>query len=104
MDLLQEHVKELKSSNGQLLSKVNDNMNVGYACALKIFLSWKMKHPKLFLDKVRSLIHEAQVEIPDSVIDRAHRIGPVRSVNNKSQSIIVRLSTFPSSDKVISSS
>ena len=51
---------------------------------------------EVVLDKVRSLINEAQIEIPDSVIDRAHRIGPVRkdSDNNKTQSIIVRFSTF----------
>ena len=96
--LLQEHVKELKLSNGRLLSKVNDIEQYGRRLCLRIedIPVVEEETAEVVLDKVRSLINEAQIEIPDSVIDRAHRIGPVRkdSDNNKTQSIIVRFSTF----------
>ena len=96
--LLQEHVKELKLSNGRLLSKVNDIEQYGRRLCLRIedIPVVEEETAEVVLDKVRSLINEAQIEIPDSVIDRAHRIGPVRkdSDNNKTPSIIVRFSTF----------
>ena len=48
------------------------------------------------LNKVRGLISDTKSDIPETVIDRAHRIGPKISKENgkKSQSIIVRFTTF----------
>ena len=49
------------------------------------------------LDSVKSLFKEAKVDIPESVIDRAHRIGSRyldASPNNYCKSIIVRFTTF----------
>ena len=44
------------------------------------------------LKKVKNLINEeADVEIPEETIDRAHRVGPKK---NKTQAIIVKFSTF----------
>ena len=47
--------------------------------------------------KVINIIKESEVEIPESVLDRAHRIGPTYTDNDtgkKMQSIIVRFMTF----------
>ena len=49
------------------------------------------------LDSVKSLFKEAKVDIPESVIDRAHRIGSRyldASSNNCYKSIIVYFTTF----------
>ena len=49
------------------------------------------------LDSVKSLFKEAKVDIPESVIDRAHRIGSRyldASSNNCYKSIIVHFTTF----------
>ena len=49
------------------------------------------------LTKVKSLITEAKCEIPDAVIDRAHRIGKVYKDKNSKElckSVIVRFTTF----------
>ena len=46
---------------------------------------------------VINIIKESEVEIPESVLDRAHRIGPTYTDNDtgkKMQSIIVRFMTF----------
>ena len=47
--------------------------------------------------KVINIIKESEVQIPESVLDRAHRIGPTYTDNDtgkKMQSIIVRFMTF----------
>ena len=47
--------------------------------------------------KVINIIKESEVEIPESVLDRAHHIGPTYTDNDtgkKMQSIIVRFMTF----------
>ena len=49
------------------------------------------------LNMVKDLFKEAEIDIPDCVIDRAHRIGPLKSdrkPNEQVRSIIVRFSTF----------
>ena len=49
------------------------------------------------LDSVKSLFKEAKVDIPESVIDRAHKIGSRyldTSSNNYCKSIIMRFTTF----------
>ena len=49
------------------------------------------------LDKVKSLIKETSCDIPDVVIDRAHRIGKGyndKKTNFSCKSIIVRFTTF----------
>ena len=49
------------------------------------------------LKNVVNMIKESETEIPESVLDRAHRIGPKYTDNNtrkKMQSMIVRFTTF----------
>ena len=50
------------------------------------------------LNSVKSLFKEAKVDIPESIIDHAHRIGSRyldASSNNCCKSIIIRFTTFP---------
>ena len=44
------------------------------------------------LEKVKKLVNEAGVDVPDSNIDRAHCIGPKKK--KKKQEIIVKFATF----------
>ena len=47
------------------------------------------------LDKVKNVFEEIGVEVPDAVIDRAHRIGPKSFRDGKAkQQVIVRLATW----------
>ena len=49
------------------------------------------------MEKVINITKESEAEIPESVLDRAHRIGPTYTDNDtgkKMQSIIVRFRTF----------
>ena len=49
------------------------------------------------LEFTKSLFKEAKIEVPDNVLDRAHRIGPSytdRITSKKCKSIIVRFTTF----------
>ena len=50
-----------------------------------------------FLEKVINIVNESEAEVPESVLERAHHIGPTYTDNdtgNKMQSIIVRFITF----------
>ena len=48
------------------------------------------------LDKVKELIEEAEIEIPDDCIDRAHRVGKAFVDTNgaRKQQVIVRFTTW----------
>ena len=47
------------------------------------------------LKKVKQVFKELRVSIPDAVVDRAHRIGPVKKVNGKNpRQMIVRMTTW----------
>ena len=49
------------------------------------------------LEKVINIVKESEAKIPESVLDRAHRIGPTYTGNDtgkKMQSITVRFTTF----------
>ena len=43
------------------------------------------------LEKVKKMINEAGIDVPDSNTDRAHRIGPKK---DKKQAIMVKFTTF----------
>ena len=46
-------------------------------------------------EKVRRIFDELEVLVPDAVLDRAHRIGPVKQINGKTfQQVIVRFTTW----------
>ena len=98
--LLQKHVNTLKETNVALQEKcknlehfVECNEQYSRRTCLRITNIPCEKDETLekVLEKVKKLVNEAGVDIPNSNIDRAHRIG---SKKDKKQAIIVKFTTF----------
>ena len=97
--LLQTHVDKLKAHNTQLQERCSESENqideleqYGRSLCLGITgISTEGKETSdSVLTKVKELIDESGVSIPDSAIDRAHGIGKKKG---KSQAVIVRFTT-----------
>ena len=92
--MLQQQVSNLK----QMCTKINDLEQYGRRQCLRIdgVPYDKKEDSDAVLLKVKDLVKEAEVNIPDSCLDRAHRIGKpyFDKDRTKHQSIIVRFSTF----------
>ena len=88
--MLQKHVENLKRSNEELQKKCEENEQYGRRLCLRIKgLTKKSKETANdVLHQVRDLFKEAEVEIPDAVLDRAHRIS------RENNDVIVRFTTF----------
>ena len=94
--LLQNHVSKVKHA---LDNKVNELEQYGRRVCLRIESVEHKVNEKSeeVLEKVINIIKEPEAEIPESVLDRAHRIGPTYTDNDtgkKMQNIIVRFTTF----------
>ena len=97
--LLQTHVENLKEQNTQLRERcletekqIEEIEQYGRRLCLRITgIPTKEKETAdMVLGKVKNLIEESGVDISDSTIDRAHRIGKRKG---SSQQIIVRFTT-----------
>ena len=88
--MLQQHVSTLKRSNEELIKRCEENEQYGRRLCLKIKGIPRKEKEKSdeVLDQVRSLFDEAEVTIPDAVLDRTHR------VSKKTNDVIVRFTTF----------
>ena len=88
--MLQQHVSTLKRSNEELIKRCEENEQYGRRLCLRIKGIPRKEKEKSdeVLDQVRSLFDEAEVTIPDTVLDRAHR------VSKKTSEVIVRFTTF----------
>ena len=74
--MLKEHVKNLKRSNEELQKKCEEHEQYGRRLCLRIKgLTKKPRRCKGVLNQVSNLFKEAEVGIPDAVLDRAHRIS-----------------------------
>ena len=101
VSLLQKHVTSLKQSNIELQKRCSDlevfvdnNEQYSRRTCLRItnMPCEENESSEDVLRKVKKLItEEAELDIPEAVIDRAHRIGPRK---NKKQTAIVKFSTF----------
>ena len=94
--LLQNHVSTVKHA---LDKKVDELEQYGRRVCLRIEGVEHQANEKSedVLEKVVNIIKESETEIPESALDRAHRIGPTYTDNNtgkKMQSITVRFTTF----------
>ena len=92
VQVFQKQITELKQANEEL-------EQYGRRLCLRIegVPSAENEKSDEVLDKVRSLIKEAECDIPDVVIDRAHRIGNGyldKKTNRNCKSIMVRFTTF----------
>ena len=93
--LLQQHVSALKQQDDKM-----DELEQ-YSRRLRLRLEGiptnDCKTSEEALNYVKSKIDEAGVEIPDAVIDRAHKIGKSyldRESNNEVNTVIVRFTSF----------
>ena len=75
--MLQQHITSLKRSNEDLIRKCEENEQYGRQLCLRIKGVPRKDKEKSdeILKEVRKLFDEAEVEIPDAVLDRAHRIS-----------------------------
>ena len=90
VEMLQQHVISLKEQNeilGNKFREGNDDIlkiceeNEQYSRRLRLRVEGiptvANEKSEDVLEKVRKIISENQVDIPDTVLDRAHRAGPV---------------------------
>ena len=100
--MLQKHVTNLKEvCNSKIQdndSKIDQLEQYGRRQCLRIegVPFKKEEDSDVVLSKVKELIVESGIEVPDACLDRAHRIGKpyFDSKDKKYQSIIVKFSTF----------
>ena len=88
--MLQQHVTSLKRSNEDLIKKCEENEQYGRRLCLRIkgIPRREKERSDEVLEQVRKLFGEAEVTIPDAVLDRAHR------VSKSNHDVIVRFTTF----------
>ena len=102
VEMLQQHVKSLKEQNeilgnkcreghDDILKICEENEQYSRRLCLRGIPTVENEKSEDVLEKVREIISENQVDIPDTGLDRAHRVGPV--IDDK-QCVIVRFSTF----------
>ena len=97
VSLLQEQVKSFQKQLSVLEWKNKELQQYSSFCLIIGVPYVENESLDDVLDKVKSLITESGCEIPDVVIDRAHRIGrgyKDKTRNVPCKSIIVRFSTF----------
>ena len=105
-------IKELKERVASLIDEIKDletkvdllNLSMinleQYSRRISFRLDWIKKEnnesTEKFLKLVKDCFKEANVTIPDSVLDRAHRIGPIYhdENNNQFQSILIKFTNF----------
>ena len=95
--MLQEHVNELKQQNKLISQRCEENEQYGRRlclCIEGIELKEDEKAEDVF-EAVHEMMKKEVPDIPSAVLDRAHRIGKVRSVDGKNcQSTIVKFFSF----------
>ena len=97
--LLQQQVFELKKQNIKNQVATEENEQYGRRLCLRIdgMPTETKETSDMVLDKVTKIWKEAGVEIPNEVVDRAHRIGQSyndKISNTECKSVIVRFTTF----------
>ena len=97
--MLKKQVVELQELNINNQSRNEELEQYGRRLCLRIdgVPTVKNESSDDVLEFTKSLFKEAKIEVPDIVLDRAHRIGPSytdRITSKKCKSIIVRFTTF----------
>ena len=97
--MLKKQVSELINLNIKNQEETDDLEQYGRRLCLRIdgVPTVQNESSEEVLEKVKSLFTEGKVEIPDTVLDRAHRIGPSytdKASKKNCKSIIVRFTTF----------
>ena len=97
--MLKKQVAELREQNANNQSRNEELEQYGRRLCLRIDGVPTVKHESSddVLEFTKSLFQEANVAVPDTVLDCAHRIGPSytdRITSKKCKSIIVRFTNF----------
>ena len=97
--LLQNQVQELKNVNNKLGNYCDELEQYGRRVCLRVdgVPVEENETAEDVFKKVETLCQEAEVNVPESALDRAHRIGHEyydRSTKTKCKSIIIRFTTF----------
>ena len=97
--MLQNHVMELKRSNLNMQQNLDDVEQYGRRLCLRIdgVTVKNNESADLILEDVKAMFEEAGIDVPDAVVDRAHRIGQGYTdskTKQKCKSIIIRFTTF----------
>ena len=97
--MLQKHILDIKKQNLTKKSEIEELDQYGRKQCLRFegVPTEQNETSNKVLSKVVDMCKEASVDIPDTVIDRAHRIGEVYFDNKRKKnckSIIVRFTTF----------
>ena len=97
--MLQKHILEIKKQNLTNQSEIEELEQYGRRQCLRFesVPTEQNETSDTVLSKVMDMCKEAGVDIPDTVIDRAHRIGEAYFDNKRKKnckSIIVRFTTF----------
>ena len=92
--LLQNHVSTVKHAFDKKVDELEQYGRRVCLCIEGVEHKVNEKSEEI-LGKVINVIKESEAEIPESVLDRAHRIGPTYTdTGKKMQSILVRFTTF----------
>ena len=95
--MLQQQVITLKEQNHMVSLRCEENEQYGRRQCLRIDgIHTKENESSLdVLNVVKGIIADHELDIPDSVLDRAHRIGPViGNDDERRQSVIVKFTSF----------
>ena len=99
--ILQSHVTSLKEENIKLAKHSEENEQYGRRLCVRVggieYDESRSETADQVLENVKSKWEQADVVVPDSVIDRAHRVGMPyndRVTGAKCQDVIVRFPTF----------
>ena len=95
IDVLEAKNAMLESHVAQLQSNQESQEQYSRKLCLRIPAKGNQESSDDVLEKVKNVLTEIGVEVPDAVIDRAHRIGPKSFADGKAkQQVIVRLTTW----------
>ena len=104
VSLLQQQVNEICKQNLLLQEKSEDSEQYSRRQCLRFegIPVAKDETSEEVYHKIEHLLSENDITIPENVLDRAHRIGPVikDESGHETQTVIVRFSTFKHSTKV----
>ena len=99
VSMLQQHVEILKQQTKINLNNNEELEQYGRRLCLRLdgMPCEEKETSDLVYEKVKNIIKNYEIDIPDLVIDRAHRIGHKfvdESSGNQVQSVILRFTTF----------
>eukprot|EP00795_Rhopilema_esculentum_P004267 gene4268-20464_t len=92
IEMLESKIVMMERHIAQLQNNLDDNEQIN---GLPPVAEGESETSEMCLEKVKNVFKELEVDVPDAVIDRAHRIGSPRNVKGKKiHQVIVRFTTW----------